>query len=71
MSTDIDVITAAGESFHDIWANFVDLPIGIYLLYRQVGNASLLVLIPTVGKSHFISLYSLSAWFFACPNTHL
>ncbi|CAH0003934.1 unnamed protein product [Clonostachys byssicola] len=48
MSTDIDVITAAGESFHDIWANFVDLPIGIYLLYRQVGNASLLVLIPTV-----------------------
>ncbi|VUC26951.1 unnamed protein product [Clonostachys rosea] len=48
MSTDIDIITAAGESFHDIWANFVDLPIGIYLLHRQVGNASLLVLIPSV-----------------------
>ncbi|EEU41992.1 uncharacterized protein NECHADRAFT_50921 [Fusarium vanettenii 77-13-4] len=48
MTTDVDVIVAAGASIHDMWANLVELPIGIYLLYRQVGSPSLLVLVPTV-----------------------
>jgi hypothetical protein len=48
MSTDMDVIAGAGETFHDIWGSLVDLPVGIYLLYRQVGVPSLFVLIPTV-----------------------
>ncbi|KAL2670523.1 hypothetical protein Neosp_014311 [[Neocosmospora] mangrovei] len=48
MTTDVDVIVAAGASIHDMWANLVELPIGIYLLHRQVGSPSLLVLVPTV-----------------------
>lgn len=55
MSTDMDNIIAAGESLHDMWASFLDLPIGIYLLYRQVGPPSLFVLIPTVGKTFPVS----------------
>ncbi|RSL59881.1 hypothetical protein CEP51_013857 [Fusarium floridanum] len=48
MTTDVDVIVAAGASIHDMWANLLELPIGIYLLHRQVGSPSLLVLVPTV-----------------------
>ncbi|KAF5022863.1 hypothetical protein F66182_5096 [Fusarium sp. NRRL 66182] len=48
MSTDVDTLIAAGASVHDMWANMLELPVGIYLLYRQVGNPSLLVLVPTV-----------------------
>ncbi|KAF4471540.1 Canalicular multispecific organic anion transporter 2 [Fusarium albosuccineum] len=47
MSTDIATIVAAGASVHDTWANLLELPVGIYLLYRQVGRSSLLVLVPT------------------------
>ncbi|KAF4982828.1 hypothetical protein FZEAL_1620 [Fusarium zealandicum] len=48
MTTDIDTIVGAGASVHDIWANLLELPVGIYLLYRQIGTPSLLVLVPTV-----------------------
>uniref|UniRef100_A0A8H7KFW9 ABC transporter n=1 Tax=Bionectria ochroleuca TaxID=29856 RepID=A0A8H7KFW9_BIOOC len=47
MSTDIDSIVTAGESLHDMWCSFLDLGIGIYLLYCQIGLPSLLVLVPT------------------------
>lgn len=50
MTTDVETIVAAGASVHDIWANMLELPIGIYLLYRQIGNPSLLVLVPTISK---------------------
>ncbi|KAI9148264.1 ABC multidrug transporter B [Paramyrothecium foliicola] len=48
MTTDMDTIIGAGETLPDIWASFIDLPIGTYLLYRQVGYPSLFVLLPTV-----------------------
>ncbi|RGP72643.1 canalicular multispecific organic anion transporter 2 [Fusarium longipes] len=48
MTTDVETIVAAGASVHDMWANMLELPIGIYLLYRQIGNPSLLVLVPTI-----------------------
>jgi hypothetical protein len=50
MTTDVETIVAAGASVHDMWANMLELPIGIYLLYRQIGNPSLLVLVPTISK---------------------
>jgi hypothetical protein len=50
MTTDVDVIVTAGASIHDMWANLIELPIGIYLLHRQVGSPSLLVLVPTVSE---------------------
>ncbi|QGI84972.1 hypothetical protein CEK25_011701 [Fusarium fujikuroi] len=48
MTADVETIVAAGASIHDMWANMLELPVGIYLLYRQVGKPSLLVLVPTV-----------------------
>ncbi|KAG4253240.1 hypothetical protein FPRO03_07200 [Fusarium proliferatum] len=48
MTADVETIVAAGASVHDMWANMLELPVGIYLLYRQVGKPSLLVLVPTV-----------------------
>lgn len=46
MSTDIEAIVAGGATLHELWANFLELPVGIYLLYRQVGPPSLLILVP-------------------------
>ncbi len=51
MSTDIESIVLAGDSMHDLWASFIELPIGIYLLYRHVGVPSLFILIPGISKS--------------------
>ncbi|KAM5356681.1 hypothetical protein ACJ41O_003327 [Fusarium nematophilum] len=48
MTTDMDTIVGAGAMAHDLWANILELPVGIYLLYRQVGNPSLLILVPSV-----------------------
>ncbi|KAJ4130214.1 hypothetical protein NW768_007197 [Fusarium equiseti] len=48
MTTDVETVVAAGSSIHDMWANLLELPVGIYLLYRQVGHPSLLVLVPTL-----------------------
>lgn len=50
MTADVETIVAAGASVHDMWANLLELPVGIYLLYRQVGRPSLLVLVPTVSE---------------------
>ncbi|CAG1996834.1 unnamed protein product [Fusarium graminearum] len=36
MTTDVETIVAAGASIHDMWANMIELPIGIYLLHRQI-----------------------------------
>lgn len=49
MTTDMDTIVGAGETLHDMWGSIIDLPVGIYLLYRQVGAPGLFVLIPTFG----------------------
>jgi hypothetical protein len=51
MSTDVEGVAQAIMSIHDIWASFVELPVGMFLLYRQVGIPSLFVLIPAFGKS--------------------
>lgn len=50
MTTDIDTIMGAGETVHDLWSSVVELPIGIYILYQQVGGPSLFILIPTLGE---------------------
>ncbi|KAM0558381.1 hypothetical protein ACHAPJ_005075 [Fusarium lateritium] len=48
MTADVATMVSAGASIHDMWANMLELPVGIYLLYRQIGRPSLLVLVPTV-----------------------
>ncbi|TEA15049.1 ABC transporter atnG [Colletotrichum sidae] len=46
MSVDIENISAAFALIHDVWAAAIELPIGVYLLYRQVGPPCFLLLIP-------------------------
>lgn len=50
MSVDIENISLAMSFLHDVWAAAIELPIGIYLLYRQVGPPCFLLLIPGVGE---------------------
>ncbi|KAF6831810.1 ABC multidrug transporter [Colletotrichum musicola] len=48
MSVDIENIALAMSFLHDVWAAAIELPVGIYLLYRQVGPPCFLLLIPGV-----------------------
>ncbi|OAQ99634.1 hypothetical protein LLEC1_06869 [Akanthomyces lecanii] len=48
MSTDVEGIAVGGAVIHDIWAAFVELPLALFLLYRQVGVPSLFILIPAL-----------------------
>ncbi|KAI6785366.1 uncharacterized protein J7T54_007008 [Emericellopsis cladophorae] len=47
MSTDVEQLLGV-TGLHEIWACFIELPVGIYILYRQVGLPSLFILIPTI-----------------------
>ncbi|KJK85018.1 hypothetical protein H633G_11151 [Metarhizium anisopliae BRIP 53284] len=51
MSTDIESIVMSGDAIHDIWASFIEIPLAIYLLYRNVGVPSLFILIPAFCTS--------------------
>ncbi|KAF4779309.1 hypothetical protein HER10_EVM0002693 [Colletotrichum scovillei] len=46
MSVDIEAIAASMTFIHDVWAAAIELPVGVYLLYRQVGPPCFLLLIP-------------------------
>ncbi|KAM3516753.1 hypothetical protein NHJ13051_009617 [Beauveria bassiana] len=48
MSTDVEGIVANGTTIHDIWAAFIELPISLFMLYRQVRIPSLFILIPAL-----------------------
>lgn len=37
MSTDIDRLTTSLQSLNELWARFIEMSIGIWLLARQVG----------------------------------
>jgi hypothetical protein len=51
MSTDIDGIVSGLRLIHDIWGDVVELAIGLYLLYREIGAPFCLVLVPVIGQS--------------------
>ncbi|KAM5381855.1 hypothetical protein ACJZ2D_002845 [Fusarium nematophilum] len=51
MTTDMDTIVGAGAMAHDLWANILELPVGIYLLYRQVGNPITTILSGIISPS--------------------
>ncbi|KAF5977902.1 Canalicular multispecific organic anion transporter 2 [Fusarium coicis] len=45
MTADVETIFAAGASVHDMWANMLELPVGIYLLYHQVANSQVTTIV--------------------------
>lgn len=50
MSTDVEGIAMGIAQIHDVWASFIELPVALYLLYRQVGIPSLFIIIPSMSK---------------------
>lgn len=50
MSTDIESIVISSDQIHDLWASLLEVPVAIYLLYRQIGVASLLIIVPSFCK---------------------
>ncbi|KAJ6446792.1 ABC multidrug transporter [Purpureocillium lavendulum] len=58
MSTDVENIVNSGDAIHDIWASFIEIPVAVYLLSRQVGIVSVFILVPgfiTSGAGALIS----------------
>ncbi len=52
MSTDIDGLERSVVFIHDIWASVLELGVGIFLLYREIGTPCFLVVIPISGTCH-------------------
>lgn len=50
MSTDIDGVKPGLTFVHDIWVAPLELGVGIYLLYREIGAPCFLVVIPIIGR---------------------
>lgn len=51
MSTDIDGIASGASNWNDIWADVLQVGVGVYLLERQVGASCVFVVVLTVGLS--------------------
>ena len=49
MSADVERIAVGMRSLHEVWGGVLDLGIGLWLLYRQVGLAMLSMAAMTLG----------------------
>ncbi|XWX01630.1 hypothetical protein V2A60_009658 [Cordyceps javanica] len=56
MSTDVEGIVTGGAVLHDIWAAFIELPLALFMLFRQVGVPSLFILIPALLTTIFAGI---------------
>jgi hypothetical protein len=50
MNADIERISSGFRYVHDVWACIVEIPIALYLLWRQLGIASVAPIVVVVGK---------------------
>ncbi|KAK2592795.1 hypothetical protein QQS21_009499 [Conoideocrella luteorostrata] len=48
MSTDIDGISEGLPKFHELWASFLELGLGLYFLSTAVGAAAFLIIFPAI-----------------------
>ncbi|PGH27295.1 hypothetical protein AJ80_01005 [Polytolypa hystricis UAMH7299] len=48
MSTDIDSIVLGLQDLHEIWANIIEIGIGMFLLQRKVGIACVFAVVPVI-----------------------
>lgn len=51
MSTDVERITIGLNMMHETWAGVIEVAIGIYLLYRQLGTPAFVAMGVALGKS--------------------
>jgi hypothetical protein len=54
MSTDVERIVLSMQVIHEIWANILQLGIGIFLLERQLGVACVAPLVVSLGMSIYL-----------------
>jgi hypothetical protein len=50
MGIEIERIAAGLQSFHDIWGSFVEVTLGLWLLYYQLWAADAVPILISVGK---------------------
>jgi hypothetical protein len=49
MTADIERIASGLRYLHDVWACIIEIPIALYLLWRQLGIASVAPIVVVVG----------------------
>lgn len=49
MSSDVDGLTSGVKEIHEVWGCAVDLVLSMYLLHREIGLASFLVVVPAAA----------------------
>jgi ATP-binding cassette subfamily C (CFTR/MRP) protein 1 len=55
MSTDVDRVTVSLHLVNEIWARLIEIGLGVWLLWRQLGVVSLAPIFIVIGKSIHIS----------------
>jgi ATP-binding cassette subfamily C (CFTR/MRP) protein 1 len=51
MSTDVDRVTTSLHLVNEIWARLIEIGLGVWLLWRQLGVVSLAPIIIVLGMS--------------------
>ena len=54
MSTDVDRLTTSLQSLNEMWAQTVEIALGIWLLERQLGWVCVAPILIVIGKLFFI-----------------
>lgn len=60
MSADMERISGGLHYIHDAWACIVEIPIALYLLWRQLGVASIAPIIVVFSMCTCVSFYCLT-----------
>lgn len=63
MSADIERISTGFPLLHDFWASILQIPLALYLLWREVGVASMAPLGVAICRHPFLLIYVIKASF--------
>lgn len=62
ITTDIETIDGGVMAIHDLWATFIEIGLGAFLLWRQIGSAMGIPLGVVFCKSSPTSFYMCLPW---------
>lgn len=55
MSTDVERAVMSADKIHDLWASFLELPVVMYILARQVGAPAVFIVVPSLSTCCYTS----------------
>jgi ATP-binding cassette, subfamily C (CFTR/MRP), member 1 len=58
MSTDVDRVTMSLNLLNEMWARTIEIGLGIWLLWRQLGAVSIAPIVIVLGMYHTLRLYN-------------